>query len=365
MDWKPRKEWKEARLPDAADAEMPFPNLPEPTVDEAALVQAKRSYRRIGWFAFLLFLISQLTAAGILLLLEQLHVSLDGRTWLLNLVSTVPLYVVALPLCWLMIRKLPRSVPTPDVLPLRGLGSLFLICLFLTYACNILGSMLMTVIQTITGTTAVNAVDALLEDISIWETVLFMVILAPLGEELIFRKLILDRLRDYGEKSAILISALIFGLFHGNLTQFPYAFVLGWVFGYVYLRTGRLRNTILLHMAVNTVGGLLPVAVLYPLAEKLDGISGELTMDALMGLPEAELMELGGAAFGVGLYAMLLVGGCIAGLVLLLRHRKEIYFLSAEKEIPKARRFRTTCVHGGLVLLVLAFVAVSITFFLP
>lgn len=62
---------------------------------------------------------------------------------------------------------------------------------------------------------------------------LYASILAPIAEELLFRGYILRSLRPYGKRFAILGSAVLFGLFHGNLLQTPYALLVGLVLGYV------------------------------------------------------------------------------------------------------------------------------------
>ena len=62
-------------------------------------------------------------------------------------------------------------------------------------------------------------------------------------------------------KADIVFSALMFGLFHMNLYQFFYAFLLGLVFGYVYLRTRRLRYTVFMHMSINAIGGVTITAL--------------------------------------------------------------------------------------------------------
>ena len=62
---------------------------------------------------------------------------------------------------------------------------------------------------------------------------LYASILAPVWEELLFRGYILRTLRPYGKRFAILSSAVLFGLFHGNLLQTPYALLMGLVLGYV------------------------------------------------------------------------------------------------------------------------------------
>ena len=61
---------------------------------------------------------------------------------------------------------------------------------------------------------------------------LYASVLAPIWEELLFRGYILGSLRPYGKRFAIWISAILFGLFHGNLLQTPYALLMGLVLGY-------------------------------------------------------------------------------------------------------------------------------------
>lgn len=62
---------------------------------------------------------------------------------------------------------------------------------------------------------------------------LYGVVFAPLTEELLFRGYILHSLKPYGRRFAIAASAVLFGLFHGNLLQAPYAIVMGLVMGWL------------------------------------------------------------------------------------------------------------------------------------
>ena len=52
-------------------------------------------------------------------------------------------------------------------------------------------------------------------------------ILAPISEEILFRGLIQHSLLPFGKKFAVFGSALLFGIFHGNLAQTPFAFLAG------------------------------------------------------------------------------------------------------------------------------------------
>lgn len=86
---------------------------------------------------------------------------------------------------------------------------------------------------------------------SAWIFFLFVVVLAPVCEELIFRKLLLQPLRSGGDMFAAAVSALIFGAYHGNFDQFPYAFVVGLLYGILAVRSSSLVPTLILHFVNN------------------------------------------------------------------------------------------------------------------
>lgn len=87
---------------------------------------------------------------------------------------------------------------------------------------------------------------------------LYLSLGAPIVEEIIFRGLVLRGLERYGKRFAILISALLFGLFHGNIVQSPYAFLVGLVLGYVAMEYS-IFWAMVLHMINNLVlGDTLP-----------------------------------------------------------------------------------------------------------
>lgn len=81
---------------------------------------------------------------------------------------------------------------------------------------------------------------------------LFVCIAAPVGEELLFRGAILKSLSTYGSKFAIIISAVLFGMVHGNFEQIPFAFLAGLIFGYVAVKTDSLYYAIILHIFNNS-----------------------------------------------------------------------------------------------------------------
>lgn len=86
--------------------------------------------------------------------------------------------------------------------------------------------------------------------------VLMVCVFAPVCEEILFRKLLIDRLRPFGDIVAILYSGIAFGLYHQNFMQMFYAAALGCLLAYVYLKTNRLWTVIVLHFAVNVTSTL-------------------------------------------------------------------------------------------------------------
>ena len=124
---------------------------------------------------------------------------------------------------------------------------------------------------------------------------LYAGILAPVTEEILFRGLIQKTLMPYGRNFAIFVSAFTFGLFHGNLVQSPFAFLVGLVLGYVAAEYS-IAWAMLLHMINNLL-----------LADAMNRLT--------YGLP-AETA-------GMIIWSVLLLFA-LAGMVVLLRRRKDI-----------------------------------------
>ncbi len=79
-------------------------------------------------------------------------------------------------------------------------------------------------------------------------------IITPIAEELMFRGLIYRRIRCMiGPKQAIVLSGLVFGMYHGNLVQGIYGFVVGIIMAWIYEKYGSLKAPILFHVCANVV----------------------------------------------------------------------------------------------------------------
>ena len=124
---------------------------------------------------------------------------------------------------------------------------------------------------------------------------LYVGLFAPVAEEILFRGLLLRMLRPYGKRFAILATAFLFAMFHGNFVQSPYAFVIGLVLGYVAVEYSMVWAMVL-HM-----------------------INNMLVSDALM-----RVCDLLPPWMGELIFTLLLLGTAIAGVVILICKRREI-----------------------------------------
>lgn len=87
---------------------------------------------------------------------------------------------------------------------------------------------------------------------------IFIIIIAPIFEEIIFRGIIFGCLKKYCSiPIAIIIQAVLFGIFHGDISQGVYAFVLGIVLAIIYLYTDSLWGDILSHGFANLLSVMI------------------------------------------------------------------------------------------------------------
>ncbi len=186
-------------------------------------------------------------------------------TWVLTGVSVV---LVGLPTFYGVTRNIPVSFPKPiQRLKLTQFIVIFLICAAAMYVTNYISVFINLMISIIKGEDLLNpALDAIYGG-SFWITLIYTGIIAPIVEEIIFRKIMLDRVRRFGDLPAILLTGIAFGLFHMNLAQILYATALGIIFAYVTIKTNTIRYSILLHVMINVIG-----ATIAPLAVKAENL---------------------------------------------------------------------------------------------
>ncbi|WP_226847273.1 CPBP family intramembrane glutamic endopeptidase [Bifidobacterium lemurum] len=268
----------------------------------------------------------------------------DYPAWVSLLASSGPLYAVAMPLAVLAMGNVPALETKRFNLGAKRFFTLLVICLPVIYLGNIIGTVLSDLIF---GGQSTNRVAEVILDSDPVSVFVFYVVLAPICEEWLFRKQIIDRTRRYGEKTAILLSALTFALFHLNLYQFFYAFGLGLVFGYVYMRTSRVRYSMIMHAVVNFNGSILGPWVLSQVDSRL--LTGELSEADMMRVaadPSSGLLIVG--LYGLALFALLIVG-----VALMVTNRRKLEFYTTPEQLPDGLGARTAFGNPGMVVYIL------------
>ena len=152
--------------------------------------------------------------------------------WMTNgtivlMISSISIWITKYPVAAWMMRKLPSTKNEKAHLS----GKEFVSCIFLIFAAmyvfNWLGAVIYSVFRMNIGKEATSIVAKMLSESNYVVIFIFIVIGAPVIEELFFRKLLIDKTLACGKKTAVLASALIFALVHGNFQQSLYTFFMG------------------------------------------------------------------------------------------------------------------------------------------
>lgn len=292
-----------------------------------------RAFSRIGigYGAFIATTLAlQLCYGSIIGVLSMFQIKIPMGNWYVFF-SSLANYVVGGTISYLIIRDMPMAQKT-NIQKASGkmLISGFLVCISALYMGNLIGLALMKTISVLQGRPMANPVEEILSSLSGWAIFLVMVVMAPVFEEILFRKVLIDRIRLYGDKAAIIVSAFIFGLSHGNFYQFFYAFLIGIVLAYIYIRTGRLRYTILFHMTINFIG-------------------------SIVGLKVQEVPWL------IPLYGLIMLLAVAAGIVIFFQKRKNLIFQSGGHEIWGKGSFQILFLNFGMIFF---FLISTVTFVL-
>ncbi len=280
-----------------------------------------------------------------------------------NVLSLLPLYGVAFPLFYLMLRRLPRDRVQPEKMSGKDSVMGFCVAITLMMAGNYVGNFVIALLEATTGTQTLNPVESMTSGHAWWINLIFMAIFPPILEELVFRKILCERLLPLGEGYAIVLSSVIFGLVHGNFYQFFYAFTLGLLFSLIYVKTGRIRYSVIYHMLINLGGGVFAPWVL----NKLSYLMREDTLNELLDLaqtnPEAAMELLAPYLLPLVLllaYELLMMGAAICGIVFFVIGRRKLRLESGLLPPPKKRRLSLVLLNPGVAAALAVFAGIFI-----
>lgn len=104
-----------------------------------------------------------------------------------------------------------------------------------------------------------------------------------LVEEFIIRGVVLQSLRRYGDRFAIIVSAFIFAILHGNMIQTPFAFFAGLALGFAAVKTGTLWTGVIIHFLNNSIA-VISEAILANTSETFLSIFSVIMYAVVIGL---------------------------------------------------------------------------------
>ena len=96
-----------------------------------------------------------------------------------------------------------------------------------------------------------------------WLMLLTVFIISPIAEEILFRGLVMTySKRVMSAVPAVVLQALLFGIYHGNIIQGTYAFLMGILLGFIVHKTDNLTASIVFHIALNVSILVVPGSLL-------------------------------------------------------------------------------------------------------
>lgn len=283
--------------------------------------QYKKSFSHMGLSLFVMVLVVMVVQSLLAVIAAFIAPIILTQIWFSLLLVFISMHIVAFSVFFLMMRPAkPGPVREKKKMSIRDFIVVFLICMAATYLFNMVSLGINYLIGLIKQSPVVNPLESVVGGNLVLQ-ILILSVSAPIVEEIIFRKLLLDRLRPFGDRTAIWVSALAFALFHGNLSQALYAMALGMIFAYVVIRTNDIRYSIALHIIINLLGSTV--------------------MPLLAGSALQPLIIVA---------ALLVWGFLISGIILFVKNIKRIVLTPGEITLDRSVRFKTIYLNAGMIL---------------
>ena len=283
-------------------------------------VNVKSVFSRVGLAAAVLGVVVNLAQMIIITIFNVVNPAFESNGWFRYLLIAVSFYLIGFPICCLILKSIPDGQKREEEnLTFGGFIKFFLISYFIMVLLNLFTMGFLWIVGNFKGSDVVNPLENVISNSSVLATIIFAGILSPIIEEVLFRGVMLNKLRTYGDKIAIITTALLFGLFHENFSQFFYAVGLGMIFAYVTLKTGTIKYSIGLHIMINMMGGVIGT--------------------------QALSSTIATMIFGIVVWIFV-----IAGLILFVKDFKKISLLPGEVIIEKGHILSETWLNVGMII---------------
>ena len=312
--------------------------------NELAYQTARRAYFRVGLGLLLFMCLPTLLAYGIFLLLSRFAPAVLDLPHLAWIAQVVLMYGIAFPISFLVMGRPQHSLHPRNGERLPVLLLLTVFCLMFTAAHvgTVISNILMVFSRLLLGSFPDNPVAEIISGTPPLIVFAVVSVLGPIVEELLLRYTVMERLLPFGEKSAIVFSAVAFGLLHENFYQLFYSVGLGLLLGYLYARTRKVLYSILLHATFNFLGTVVPL-FFAPLLERITEESLSLPFLVANAVPLTGLL----------VYLVLRLLLPVAGVVLVSVFCKRIHFSPATLPLDAGAHARASLANAGVILFIL------------
>lgn len=230
--------------------------------------QEKKNDKKIlktmgNWFGFGIICFTALASivAVVIVLLSEAFTKInllyddDNVSMAYQIIATILFILVPFVIAYVVLKKkkIAGILPLGTTYNAKAAVGLTMLCIPIMIFSTLVINFVSTIIQEILGITFTMGVEdpKIVGAEGIFIAVLSTAVLPAVLEEIVVRGIIMQPLRRFGDKFAIVASALIFGIMHGNMVQIPYTIVAGLFMGYLAVATGSLWPSIILHFVNN------------------------------------------------------------------------------------------------------------------
>lgn len=224
--------------------------------------RAKKEFRNISALMLMHGILPYICLAVFSFLMRFLPLSFYGRYQITILLAyLIPMFLTTfmagIGAVWLR--------PSFDGLSkkVKGMGKYLIFLLGLNFFCSITYSLIHAILSMIHGSIG-SGIQTVFTGNILFDglILLYIVLLGPFFEEILFRGIILRTLDQYHRVFAMLVSSMLFAMMHLNLQQGITTFFIGCFLGYVSLKENSMRIPILLHILNNLIALLMSVPIL-------------------------------------------------------------------------------------------------------
>lgn len=280
----------------------------------------EKVFSKIGFTFLITIFINIFLESMIITTLNLISEDILNYEFVMLIVRSINTYLITYLIFYFKLRNLPDADKIEEKpLNYKQLIRIFLIMYTLSSLITVIVNQLFHYLEIYILNRNVNILDATGSNSNIIVSLIFFVLIGPIAEEIFFRGLLLNKLRDYGNENAIIATAVLFGLFHSTLVQFSFSIFLGVILAYITIKTGTIKYSVGLHILFNSFS-----IIIFPLINQFNY----------------------GQVFNNLILAIMLIGG----IILIIKNRKMILEICIKEIFSKNLNFKLIFLNAGIII---------------